>query len=246
MPLCSPDADNGASVGRQWPIEIMTVYDLVARLPEPRVLRDRARAFAVLDVMFAADYRTHLFDRDWGGPGIALAAMDSGGGDNYGIVFDHNGAFLYGFDHESPITPWRDDIREHWPHLLDGLPAVFEPYTREPAFVFEDFFDATVCAWWLNERPGWRHGPVDFADVGPQYADPDGANFLFEIIADGRAEAYAAWAQDYFERPVDRDAVGTVLAGGAVTPEIVGTLNPEADFPSIAREVAAMGHPIGA
>src|SRR4051794_25639881 len=99
----------------------MTVLELVDQLPDPVVLLERCRALAVLDAVFDTRFRTYRFDPAWGGDGVALAEMDNCGGDLYAIVFDPAGVFLYGFDHESDATPWREDDRVHWPGLLDGL-----------------------------------------------------------------------------------------------------------------------------
>ena len=67
----------------------------------------------------------------------------------YAIVFEAAGVFLYGSD---------PDSLAHW--------------TREPAFLFQDFFDATVCAWreahdttrhdTTRHGMAWHGGPVEF------------------------------------------------------------------------------------
>jgi hypothetical protein len=219
----------------------VTVHDLISRLPDPEALRARCRAFAVLDVCFAGFMSTYSFQPGWA-PGVDLASMDNGGGDLFRVVFGPAGVFLYGFDHESEATPWRDDGREHWPGLLDGLPDSLAGWTREPAFQFMDFFDATVCAWREAADDAWRCGPVEFDGI---VADPDGAEYLFQEVADGSAEVFAAYAAQNYERDVDVEAVRAILGGAVLTPEIVAALNPAAvPFATVAKAAAAMGYPV--
>ncbi|WP_424888293.1 hypothetical protein [Streptomyces sp. XH2] len=229
------DDDNGAGLA--------TVHDLIPRLPGPQALLAHCRALAVLDAVLDRDprYRTHAFAPSWG-DGVALASMDNGSGDLYAVAFGPEGVFLYGFDHESDATPWREEPRAHWPGLLDGLPAALAAYPAEEAFLFDGFFDATLCAWHVGGPEGWQCGPVEFED-----GETDGA-WLFELLRDGsveaRAEAYAAHTADYLERPVDRAAVASVLTGEPLTASVVAALNPSAGFAAVAAEAAALGFPV--
>lgn len=217
---------------------VMTVHDLLPLLPDPAALAARCRAFAVLDTVLDPSAPTHTYRSGWR-DGVDLAWMDNGGGDHWGIVFDPAGVFLFGFDHESDATPWREEPRAHWPGLLDGLPASLAPYATATELQFEGFFDATVCAWRETDADAWQCGPVRFAPD-----ESDGADWLFGLLADGSPEAYAEHAEDYWERPVDIEPVRAVLTGAALTPDIVAALSPTADFANISTRVRALGHPV--
>jgi hypothetical protein len=219
----------------------VTVHDLVRRLPEPDALKARCRAFAVLDAMFDSGYPTYTFTPDWGGPGVDIAQMSNGSGDLYAIVFEPAGVFLYGLDHESEATPWRDDAHEHWPGLLVGLPVTLAGWAREPAFLFQDFFDATVCAWREPADTAWRCGLVDFDGMGP---DPDGAEQLFGTLVDGTPDAYIEYAAGYFERDVDSGAVSAILAGQPLTEALVRVLNPDMPFAQAANAAISAGYAV--
>jgi hypothetical protein len=214
---------------------VMTVHELVTLLPGPAVLLTRCRAFALLDAILDAHFPTHSFVPDWR-EGVGLACMDNGSGDQYAIVFDPAGVFLYGFDHESDATPWREEPRKHWPGLLDGLPASLAHYSAEPEFQFEGFFDATVCSWRETGATAWQCGPVEFAAD-----ESDGAGWLFDLLSDGSPEAYVDFAEDYYERPVDRDAVEAVLAGSPLNRRTVASLSSTADFATVAAQARALG-----
>ncbi|MER5781507.1 hypothetical protein ABT104_07215 [Streptomyces mobaraensis] len=215
----------------------MTVHTLVKLLPDPDALRTRCRALALLDHILDPSFPTYSFTPDWR-PGVDLATMDSGSGDEYAVVFDSAGVFLYGFDHESDATPWREWPRVHWPGLLDGLPASLARYAETPEFLLDGFFDATVCVWREEGSAAWRHGPVEFAE-----GETDGADWLFDRLVDGSAEAYVAYAEDYFEQRVDRDAVAAVLAGTPLSRGTVTALS-AADFDAVAARARALGYTV--
>lgn len=71
-----------------------------------------------------------------------------------------------------------------------------------------------------------------------------GAGWLFEVLTDGTAEAVCSDAEDYYERPVDRQAVDALLAGTPLNPRTVGALNPAADFEAIAERARSIGYPV--
>ncbi|MEU2955930.1 hypothetical protein [Streptomyces xanthochromogenes] len=180
----------------------------------------------------------HAFASNWRA-GVDLASMDNGSGDQYAVVFDPAGVFLYGFDHESDATPWRESPRAHWPGLLEGLPSSLAHYAAAPEFGFDGFFDATVCAWREKHAEAWECGPVVFAAD-----ESDGADWLFGLLADGSAEAYVGFAEDYFEQAIDRDAVAAVLARAPLSRRTVTSLSSTADFEAVAAQARTLGYAI--
>jgi hypothetical protein len=200
----------------------VTVYDLARRLPAISELRSRCRALAVLDVVLdpGSEDRHHGYGT-WA-PGEELASMRDGAGNEYSIVFTTAGAYVRGFDHESPMSPYATDDQEPWPGVLDAVPEVFRKCVEEP--VFCDEFGTpyvTVCLWREHGDTEWKHGTIDLPEDGD-----DGADWLFGLLTDGTPEAFQDWAQDYYERPVDLDAVRHVYAGKPLTADVVAALNP--------------------
>ncbi|WP_438293387.1 hypothetical protein [Streptomyces sp. HUAS TT7] len=216
----------------------MTVHALLPLLPAPDVLLARCQALALLDSVLDAEAPTHTFFPNWRG-GVHLACMENGSGDQYAVVFDPAGVFLYGFDHESSATPWRESPRAHWPGLLEGLPSSLAHYAAAPEFEFDGFFDATVCVWRERDAEAWGCGPVEFAAD-----ESDGADWLFELLADGSADAYVSFTEDYLERRIDRDAVAAVLAQAPLSREMVSSLSPAADFATVAGQARALGYTV--
>ncbi|MEV4148721.1 hypothetical protein AB0J40_34045 [Amycolatopsis sp. NPDC049691] len=218
----------------------MTVYDVARRLPAIPDLRLLCRALAVLDVVLdpGSEDRYHRYDPAWA-PGEELAAMRDGSGNEYSIVFTAAGVYVRGFDHESPMSPYATDDQQPWPGVLDAVPDAFRACVAEPAFC--DEFGTpyvTVCLWREHRDTGWRHGAVEFPTDGD-----DGADWLFVLLTDPTPEAYQDWAQDYYETPVDLDAVRHVYAGQPLTPGVVTALNPATTVAAVAGRVAATGYP---
>jgi hypothetical protein len=219
---------------------IQSVQDLAARLPAPDELRRHCQAFSVLDAVFNARYPKHTFIRGWR-DGTDLAGMDNGGGDLWNIVFEPAGVFLYGFDHESEATPWRDEPRAHWPGLLDGLPPALSRWPEEEIFQFDGFFDATLCLWRESGDGTWRCGPVEFDGYA---SSNDGSGWMFNELVEGGVAGYLEYAEPYFERTIAPEAVEAVLAGSPLSAELVRELNPDAHFPAVAEIAEVAGYPV--
>src|SRR6476646_7444857 len=118
-------------------LALVTMPALLERLPSPDALRELSVAVAVLDVAMSPedepDDRCFRFDpRD--PSGVAMASMDNGSGDRYFIAFTEDAVFGWGFAHESPMNPFTLTPVAVWPGLLDGLPARFDPLTRDARF----------------------------------------------------------------------------------------------------------------
>ncbi|MEV6244208.1 hypothetical protein [Lentzea sp. NPDC051838] len=219
----------------------MTAYDVARRLPAIPELRALCRALAALNVVLCPDseHRYHGYSTTWAS-GEELASMYDGSGNEYSVVFTAAGAYVRGFDHESPMSPYATDDEEPWPGVLDTVPDVFRECVEEPAFSDDGRPNVTVCLWREHSDTAWRHGEIDFPDD-----DQDGADWLFALLTDRTPEAFRGWAEDYYEIQVDLDAVRHVYAGRPLTADVVTALNPATTLAVVADGVAATGYPIG-
>jgi hypothetical protein len=187
-----------------------------ADLPEPAAILARHRALVLVDVGLGGDYPCFFWDTD--GPHGPLALWDNGSGDEYRIRAWPDGALLWGFDHESSMSPWgREDGRDDWPGLFDGLPERFravidaQPQQRR---------SVTFCFW--HEGGGWQSGSPEVPDW-EQLDDPQGvAGVLDHVLHSHGAGDYV---RDYYQRPELEDAalalVTAVESDGALTTELV-------------------------
>ena len=84
-----------------------------------------------------------------------MASMRNGSGDEYSVVFSDAGAYVRGFDHESPMSPYAGD--GPWPGVLDEVPEVFRACVEEPAFCDEDGMPVvTACMWRRAGDDRWQ------------------------------------------------------------------------------------------
>jgi hypothetical protein len=257
----------------------MTVAEVAPHLPAISELRDLSRALAMLDAILSPEweFRYYSFDSDWSREdGVEMASMRNGEGDDYSIVFSAPGAYVRGFTHESPMSPYGDERMAAWPGVLDEVPGAFCRWVEEPTFSDVDGVPVvTACLWRLHEdgqngsgeagngrargcgrdvsgrngsgrdvsgSGGWRHGTIDFPEG---HADPDGSTALFGLLVDRTPEAYRRFAEDYYEVPVDLEAVRHVYNLRPLTKEVVGSLNPEITIADLAKDIAEIGSSLG-
>lgn len=196
---------------------------------------------AILEAVLSPEWehRYHSFDDHWSET-ESMASMRNGSGDEYSIVFSAVGAYVRGFDHESPMSPYAED--GPWPGVLDEVPDVFRPCVEEPAFSDEDGMPVvTTCTWRETEDDGWAAGSIDFPHRANE--DPDGAGYLFQLWVDRSPEAFQRWAEDYYEAPVDLGAVRHIFSSRPLTEEVVSALNSSVALADLALDVAGIGYP---
>ncbi|MEO3783391.1 hypothetical protein ABGB12_08685 [Actinocorallia sp. B10E7] len=221
----------------------VTATDLAGSLPSIAAVRRLSQSYAVLDAILSANgYVCYAFDRRWG-PEEELASMTNGSGDEYSIVFARGGAFIRGFDHESLMSPYGDDGYDTWPGLIDSVPQEFAAYVTEPSFCDDVGLDhpilaATVCLWRSRDDTAWQTGTIEY----PEVRDPDGAMWLFDLLAARTPEAYCAYASDYFGRTVDPADVVSVFDHQKLTPDLVRRLNPEIGLADLAAPLDTIGY----
>ncbi|MEU6273587.1 hypothetical protein ABZ871_14440 [Streptomyces populi] len=223
----------------------MTVHDIADALPGIDALKDLCRSMAMAEAILNPDGECiHSYDAQWSETEQA-ASMRNGSGDEYDIVFSPAGAYIRGFDHESPLSPYhREDVPKPWPGMLDSVPEVFHPYVEEPAFTDENGCPVvTVCLWRETDAPSWETGRITFPEDHP---DPDGSTWLFEPLLAPTPEAFQAFAEDYYEMPTDIEALRRIYALRPLERRDIVALNPSADAERVIAEARAAGYPLAA
>jgi hypothetical protein len=220
----------------------MTVQDVARRLPDISVVRDRSRSLAMLDAIISPEweYRYYSFNAAWG-PAQELASMRNGSGDDYAIVFSPAGAWVRVFAHESPMSPWGLEPPRPWPGVLDTVPPAFQACVQEPAFTLDAVPMVTACLWRQITDDRWHTGAIDFP-AGQE--DPDGSEWLLELLLDDSPEAYRRFAEDYYElNSVNLAAVRQVYALRPLTQPLVTALNDRLSVADLAYDIAEIGYP---
>jgi hypothetical protein len=212
----------------------------LSALPAPDELERHCQAMAVLDAILSPEPRWRYFTFDAAfAPGERVAMMDSATGDEWLIWFSPQGVVIRGFDHESPVSPWRRKPVEPWPGLFDGLPAKLR---HGPRLEIDGVESVTFCLWWDVEDPGWRAGVV--AQPGAGYADPDGSGWLLAELGD--PAAYQTHAQEVYERVVPLPVIKRVFAHEPLTEGLIQAVDPAADTAITLTTARAVGYPVAA
>ena len=170
------------------------------------------------------EYRYFSFNSRWG-PAEEMGSMRNGSGDDWFLLFDAAGVALKGFVHELAID-------EQFAHEIQRqVPEAFGSFLKEPAFSMEN---ATFCYWRGVADHGW-------SKIGGALTD-DGSEEMLAHLVEG-PEGYKEWAEEYFETPVDLEAVRAIFAHEPLTRSIVLALNPEANLIQVSADSDEIGFP---
>jgi hypothetical protein len=198
-----------------------------------------ARSIAVLDAILSPewDYRFFSFNADWdSSKKERMASMRDGSGDEYFAVFSPAGAILKGFAHDCPMSPWAAPENKIWPGVLDEVPTAFAGFLSEPAF---SIADTTFCIWRTADQSAWNCGRIQF----PEGEDPDGSENLLRML-DTDPSTYHEFAERYYERSVNLEAVRQIYQHAILTRDLARQLNHELSWDALRKDVLEIGYPM--
>ena len=204
----------------------------LSTLPDAATLQPLCKGMAVLDAINSPDweYRYHSYDPNWD-LDEAVFQLNTGEGDEMLILFRPEGCCINGYV-DTYTQPDKAQVTQ-------GLPAAFEQFVfGEPV----SSIGTTFCLWY-TPATGWQTGALD------KDADDGSEEMLY--LLDGRPEAYAEWANEYFVEDTGRPLievadVARVYRGEALTREVVQRLNPELeseDLVQLATDLQEIGYP---
>lgn len=208
----------------------------LAALPDIEGLRKLTQSLAMLDAIMspAWEYRYYSFNSKWY-EGEMMASMRNGSGDEYFILFDSHGAIMKGFDHESVMSPWSTDEERVWPGIFEDVPPEFQSFLSEPAF---SIHETTFCVWRRYVDMAWQVGNIDYPDGN----DPDGSEYMLSIL-DGQPSSYKEFAESYYEKQLDLDAIEHIYHHELLTTEIVARINDEVTPESLMADLNQIDYP---
>ncbi|RXF01128.1 hypothetical protein, partial [Pseudoalteromonas phenolica] len=205
-------------------------------MPEVLQLKKLLQSLAMLDAIMSPEWdeRFYSFNSNWD-VNEQMGSMRNGCGDDFYVLFNQEGCFIKGFDHESSMSSWGTDGQVPWPGLLKGLPSEFVTASKEPAFSMDNI---SFCIWKLHSADYWGKGDFEFADD----EDPDGSENLLEIF-DCNPETYRVFAQDYYELDLDVTTIAKIYNHLPLTEELVKELNPEVSIKQLKKDISEIGYP---
>ncbi len=141
-------------------------------------------------------------------------------------------------DHESEMSRYRKDDLSVWSGVLDKVPATFREFLSDASMPSEN---TTFCFWRLGSDKAWQIGEIDYPRLDPT---TDGADDLLFAL-DGLPQTYIAWANEYYEMNIDREAVKRIYRLEPLDEVLIGTLNSETSFEVLQEDIAEIGYPKG-
>ncbi len=210
----------------------MTRETFLKNLPSPEIMKMRLRTFAMLDAIVATSTRSFEFHPRWR-RGEQMGAFKDGSGNFFFVWFSAKGAVIRGFDHDSPMSPFRKKPPAPWPGLFEGLPRSLSYALGEEAFALEE---VTFCFWHQGRR--WVPGAAEL----PRGKDVDGAESLLACFSLN----FSRWAARYYGEPLDKAALTRVWWGKEpIDGAVAAALNPSFDAREIRQEAALLGYKVG-
>jgi len=214
----------------------MVLKTRLAALPDIEDLRRLTQSLAMLDAIKSPEweYRYYSFNSKWD-EGEMMASMRNGSGDEYFILFDSHGAIMKGFDHESSMSPWSTEEEKLWLGIFDDVPPEFQSFLSEPAFSIPE---TTFCIWRRYIDPSWQVGRINYPDED----DPDGSEYMLSIL-DGQPSTYKEFAESYYEKSLDLEAIEQIYRHEPLTNKIVARLNDGIALESLITDVEQIAYP---
>ncbi|NQZ10065.1 MAG: hypothetical protein HRT35_23180 [Algicola sp.] len=207
-------------------------------LPDIDALKRLLQSLAVLDMIMSPewDYRYYSFDSQWS-EGETMGAMRNGCGDSFNILFNSSGSFIKGCAHDYPLSSWLEGNLARWKTALKTVPNEFSSALGEPAF---DMDSISFCYWRTTTDKLWQCTSIEMPEPG----DPDGAQFLLEIL-DSKPGTYQSFVEKYYEQDIPLSPIKDVYCHTPMTQDIINLLNPEVKLADIQTQLLEIGYPVG-
>lgn len=193
----------------------------------PERLAACLKAMAVLDIIMVAgeDSWLRLVTRYNSGG----YRFDNGSGDELDILFEENGIFIKGFDHEDELNQFAAD---NWDETFFQETYKDVPQNFLDIYKDEDCLHSmTFCMWYDFNTRCWKQNVTEGMDGGKDY--------LLGFIC-GDAVKWADWGEDYYGIGINCKIVEKVYMGQALTAEDICMLLPERNAESALEEIAAL------
>jgi nucleoid DNA-binding protein len=198
-------------------------------------MQEICRILAVLSI-YHQGWVKHLYRRELT-PGIDVAVIENGQGDNCHIFFSGQDILMRGFGHESPMASWYNG-GEPWPGTYDGIPQELFNKLFVNCIVGED---TSFAAWYLHKTKRWHVGSIQgYPNVSS--SDPDGSGLLLSYLPSSAAE-YIGLSYNDAPSAAVQETIADIFNLKPLTKSMVLVLNPKAEFNL--ESILKIGYPIG-
>lgn len=192
---------------------------------EPDVLFNCLKAMAILDIIMIPkkDDWLRVFTKYQDEEAFCI---DNGAGDTVDIVFEDNGVFMKGFDHENKLNQFGADQwdDEFFKKTYKDVPTNFLEIFEEEALEY-----MTFCMWYSYEDKSWHQNETE--------GNGGGKDFLLGYIFEN-AESWKEWADYYYKSKVNIDIVRKAYHNEQITADDILSVDKERDAVEALEEIA--------
>ncbi|MCI9079297.1 MAG: hypothetical protein HFH68_10305 [Lachnospiraceae bacterium] len=193
----------------------------------PEKLASCLKAMAILDIIMVPeeDEWLRLIRRyDSGG-----YKFDNGSGDEIDILFEENGIFIKGFDHENELNQFASDEWDEtfFQKTYAGVPQnLLDIYKDE-----ECLHSMTFCMWYDFKAGCWMQNITEGID--------EGKNYLLGFICEN-AMQWTELGEDYYGEEINCKVVEKVYSGQDLTTEDICIMLPGRDAENALEEIITL------
>lgn len=184
-----------------------------------KYLKDKLKSLAAAEAIVEPEweYRYFSYDSNWA-PGEEMASMRDGSGGHWFVLFQEN---QIGYKCISPDDGLIDNIQE----VESRIPDKYREFIEEPAF-----YRGEATAIWLFEGDAWiKHGKESVKYIVD-----------LEQVIEWTVDDYKEWAEEYYERNVDLEALKLVF-DHKISDRVVKKLNENLSISDIREDLEQIG-----
>ncbi len=201
--------------------DLRTIKDL----PTVSILKKISQSLAVLDAIMVEswDLRYFSFNDKWD-IGESMASMRDGSGDEYFILFNQFGAVGKALSKDCNVNPAKKDLDI----ILKKLPSAFKSFTIEPAFSVQE---SSIIFWCLYKDSTWFSKPIS-----------ENLPLLGFLSSDHHIDNYLKFAEEYYEKKLNRSLVEKVFLHHNLDDRIIRSLNPNMSLKKLTDDLNEIGY----
>ena len=202
-------------------------------LPTIEQLRRRTKALAMVEAIACPEWedRYYSFNAAWSAD-EEMASMRTGSGDDWFLLFSNAGAGLKGLDHKSPAAGDKELLAEVRRQVSPSLAT----FLNESAFGWDWM---SYCYWRTEADSTWNR--VKHSSAAPAEAEDGSEEFLSLLLEP--STSYVEFASWYYEVQLPSHSVEAIYCHTALTPELVTSLNADADWGHVLANAKEIGYP---
>jgi hypothetical protein len=183
-------------------------------------LKKKLKSLALADAILSPEweYRYFSYNSQWAEQ-EEMASMRDGTGGHWFVLFQTEGRVGYKF-----ISP-DDGLIDNLSEIKDKIPLQYKAFIEEPAF----YVDQATGIWLLKNNEWIKYGLSR-----PKYLED-----LATVIEWG-VEGYKKWAEDYYERDIDQEALSHIFKH-EVSQSLIKKLNSEITIEELDKDLKEIG-----